>query len=222
MTPSRRRTLVVVVLGGLLPFAVFVSMLLLRAMVFEVVTIPQNGMFPTYRARSRMVISKWRPVAQRGEVVLFFTPDHPEVMFVQRVIAKDGDVLRVQDGHPSINGFSVPSCDIGDDAYVDDSGVRHEGTIAIEFLEGHEYLVFFERHAPRAAAKDIVAKKGELLVLGDNRLESWDSRDFGGVTHVRGKPWSEAAVTVPPRLKASLEACLAKRPPRDRTVPPPP
>src|SRR5205085_4001527 len=126
-----------------------------------VVRIPQAGMFPTYPAGTRVVLSRGGEVG-RGEVALFAWPERPDTDFIQRAIARDGDVPELAaDGRPTINGWAVPWCYVGAGAY-DEAGVHVTGTIAVEFLEGNAYLVFYSK--PQAP-KRLVAKPGERLFL---------------------------------------------------------
>ena len=198
------------------PAAVVGGVIALR-MSIMVVRIPQNGMFPTYAAGPKVIVSRRGGIAGRGEVALFAWPERPEADFIQRVIARDGDVLELADGHPTINGWAVPSCDVGPSSY-EEKGERVSGTLAVEFLEGHAYLVFYSK---KQEPKRIVAKRGEMLFLGDNRNNSYDSRDFGSVATTRGRPWSEEKPTAPPNLQGALKDCLDKQPSREKTVPPP-
>lgn len=217
MAAAKKKTPVWVLVLVALPILAVVGLVALRLSVL-IVRIPQAGMFPTYAAGSRVILSRAGEVG-RGEVALFEWPERPDTDFIQRAMARDGDVLELgEDGRPVINGWAVPSCDVGPGSY-DYDGAHVTGTIAVEFLEGHAYLVF---HSKPQAPKRLVAKPGEWLFLGDNRNHSYDSRDFGGVRSIRGRPRSEEELHVPSLLQGPLKDCLDKQPPRDKTVPPPP
>lgn len=101
--------------------------------------------------------------ALRGEVVIFDSPADG-TRLIKRVVAVAGDVVDLVDGHLSINGQPLA---------VDGDGL----------LEG-----FGERHARldlrRGGGPDLTATQvpaGHVLVLGDFRGNSKDSRYFGFV-----------------------------------------
>lgn len=122
------------------------------------------------------------------------------------------------DGRPTINGWAVPSCDVGPGSY-DHEGARVTGTIAVELLEGHAYLVFARSRRRRSASSPSQGNGSSSATTGNN---SDDARDFGGVRTIRGRPRREEELHVPPALLGALKSCLDKQPPRDKTVPPPP
>jgi signal peptidase I len=92
---------------------------------------------------------------QRGEVIVFKAPNRPDVDYIKRVIALPNETVKLKDGKIYINDVLL------DEAYQPDSE-----TAAGKFLtEGQSFTV----------------PEGSFFVLGDNRLHSSDSREFGTV-----------------------------------------
>jgi signal peptidase I len=201
---------------------------------------PSGSMWPTLQVGERIVTNRLSTDPERGVVVVFRYPEHPAQSFVKRIVGLPGDVVAVTNGEVSINGWKVPRCIVGQTAFAEegaigDSGIKHEGMLAVEYLGAASYLVFDEKASfgsPNDESRWSVAP-GQYFVLGDNRNNSHDSRMWfggagGGVPfantqgRVRGHDLPEmprnaqgAASLVP-----ALAACLAKRP--AQTTPPPP
>jgi len=173
----------------------------LRAFVVEAFKIPSGSMIPTLQVGDHIFVNKfsygpaipwthhrlWSNMPpQRGDVIVFAFPEHPEQDFIKRVIAIDGDKLEARNGHPFINGWEVPSCKVGTYSYSDVDTVmspKHEGDLFVEFLEDEAYLTFYDHSSgifPEYQGP-YIARKGEVWVMGDNRNNSHDSRMwFGG------------------------------------------
>jgi signal peptidase I len=121
---------------------------------------------------------------ERGDVMVFAFPEHPEQDFIKRVIAIPGDKLEARSGHPIINGWEVPSCFVGVYSYheIDSPMPHHEGDLFVEFLEDEAYLTLYDHAAggfPEMQGPFFV-KPGEVYVMGDNRNNSHDSRMWWG------------------------------------------
>ena len=98
---------------------------------------------------------RFRP-AKRGEVIVFRYPQQPSQFFIKRVIGLPGETVRVKDDRVTIYNDENP-----------------EGLLLNE-----SYLVSDQRTLGNAAFK---LNDNEYFVLGDNRLQSSDSRRWGPV-----------------------------------------
>ncbi|WP_126581400.1 signal peptidase I [Tengunoibacter tsumagoiensis] len=93
----------------------------------------------------------------RGDVVVFIAPPHPEENYVKRIIAIPGDVVTIK----------------GNDVTVD--GVTLHETYVTPTRQGNS---FYNR--PGYPVYDhFVLPKDKYLALGDDRINSSDSRDWG-------------------------------------------
>jgi signal peptidase I len=129
----------------------------------------------------------------RGDIVVFHYPRDPEETFLKRVTATGGDRLEIRDSVLYVN--SVP---------VKEPYAVHHAPV----------------HDPQESWGPTVVPEGELFVMGDNRDNSSDSRDWGFVPikNVIGAPlfvyWSYDAPTARwldenPSHKISFYASIA-------------
>ena len=91
---------------------------------------------------------------QRGEVVVFRSPQDKSTFFIKRIVALPGEQVNIKNNQIYING---------------------------ELLE-EDYLASNVRTAGLVEA---LLKKSEYLVLGDNRYNSFDSRNWGSLSRDR-------------------------------------
>ena len=209
-------------------------------------------MLPGLEAGDHLLVNKlaYRTSApRRGEAILLRREVEGELReIIKRVIGLPGDRVRMEGPHPVINGWSIPSCDLGPYTYVQD-GVQLVGHASVEFLGDSEYLVA-STLGQSAPAVEFVVGEGEVFVLGDNRSGSQDSRSWrgergGGVPFSaidgrvsktlvgmtrRGEP-DFSQLFLPPAdfnlhgfdvrpLESALEGCRAERP-KDANPPAP-
>jgi signal peptidase I len=161
----RRRTAVVVQLGVrrglLLSFAAvpllglgFVISDYIRTSWFQFARIDGQAMSPTLNDQDRLVVDK---VAYRigepdvNDIVMLYYPLNPDKLFVKRVIAGEGDQVRIIDGRVYRNDVPL------DEPFVP------------EVFRSHE------RWGPQ------VVPEGYYFVMGDHRNNSSDSRHWGFV-----------------------------------------
>lgn len=93
-------------------------------------------------------VYRFQPIA-RGDVVVFWYPEDPEVSFIKRVIGLPGDTVEIHGGLVLVNGERVV-----------------------------EPYVLPENADARSLASQAV-RAGHYFVLGDNRRGSNDSRNWG-------------------------------------------
>nr|HET9833389.1 signal peptidase I [Vicinamibacterales bacterium] len=121
---------------------------------FQVARVDGLSMAPTLEDHDRLIVNKLvyelsdpRP----GDIVMLYYPLNPEKMFVKRVIAKEGDVVRIVDGHVYVNDVPL-----------------HDDYVPQEFRSHDDW-------GPQPV------QQGYYFVMGDHRNNSSDSRHWGPV-----------------------------------------
>ena len=185
--------------------------LLLRAFVVEAFKIPSGSMIPTLKIGDHIFVNKFvyglrvpftkvkfwelrKP--KRGEVIVFIYPEDEDKDFIKRVVAVEGDTVEVVDGRVIVNGKPVSREDLGQGSYVDkqkanDTCENHRCQAFMERQDGTSYRVIHDLNA-NGSPKDKAAQKipmGRVFVMGDNRYNSSDSREWGLVplSYIKGR-----------------------------------
>ena len=139
----------------------------LRTFIGEASIVPTASMESTILVGPEIPLVHWRlPMfkkIRRGEIVVFRYPKQPSEMFLKRVTAVGGDQVAIRDGVLYIN--SQP---------VSEPYAVHHGPA----------------HSAHEAMGPLTVPKDQLFVMGDNRDNSSDSRDWGfvPVKNVVGEP----------------------------------
>ena len=121
---------------------------------FQIARVDGLSMAPTLEDHDRLIVNKLvyelgepRP----GDIVMLYYPLNPEKMFVKRVIAKEGDSVRIVDGHVYVNDIPL-----------------HDDYVPEEFRSHDDW-------GPQ------IVQQGYYFVMGDHRNNSSDSRHWGPV-----------------------------------------
>lgn len=142
---------------------------------FQVARVEGHSMSHTLEDQDRLIVNKlvYRiSEPRRGDIVMLYYPVDPDKSFVKRVIAEEGDSVRIVDGRVYVNDIPLQ------DDYV-----------AAEFRSHDDW-------GPQ------IIPEGYYFVMGDHRNNSSDSRHWGmvpkkyiiGKVQLRWYPMSTARV----------------------------
>jgi signal peptidase I len=125
---------------------------------------------------------------QRGDIVVFKWPVHPEQHFVKRLIGLPGDRIRLINGRVFINGTAMKEdyavYKLANHDYFRDEFPLHRGVpVGVTPAWMAQLPVF-------TIADELVVPEDCYFMMGDNRDDSSDSRYWGFVPreNVVGKP----------------------------------
>ena len=127
---------------------------LIVTFLFQVARVEGQSMAPTLEDQDRLIVNKlvYRiGEPRRGDIVMLYYPLNPEKSFVKRVIAEEGDTVRIVDGRVYVNDIPLK------DDYVANEYRSHDDWGPQVIPEGYDF------------------------VMGDHRNNSSDSRHWGMV-----------------------------------------
>ncbi|WP_028885902.1 signal peptidase I [Teredinibacter turnerae] len=181
-------------------FPVLFLVFALRSFLIEPFQIPSESMVPTLLVGDFIAVSKFSygirmpvfrnklvPVGEpkRGEVMVFFPP-HKDVYYIKRVIGLPGDEVRYVNNVLFINGEQVPQKLVKDETESACAYGSAHYQVFEETLDGISY------HSRKCTVPGRLSRngvwqvpEGHYLMIGDNRDNSSDGREWGFVPEER-------------------------------------
>lgn len=215
-------------------FAVSIAMILgFRWAFFEPYVIPSGSMIPTLLVHDHILVNKFAyglrvPFTKtwilrfsgpsRGDVVVFNSVEERGVFMVKRVVGLPGDVVEsADDGTLLINGKPLPRVPLDEAAQLATTNgwsnpkatdFLDENTIENETLGDRAHVVARSKSKRWLAEGPFKVPEGHLFMMGDNRDNSRDSREWGSLPadHVLGRAsviWLSCEET----LKQAAQVC---------------
>ena len=135
--------------------------------------VPSGSMIPTIYPDDQVIglrTAYWFSDPERYDVIIFHYPDNEEELFVKRVIGLPGDRVEIRDGKIYINDSLAPLAE--------------------------PYL----REEPTGNFGPYLVPADSYFVMGDNRANSWDSRNWTNTFVHRDKILGQAMLRILPSL----------------------
>ena len=138
-----------------------VMALIIRTFVVQAFKIPSLSMYPTLKIGDRLFVNKFLyrfRDPQRWDVIVFKYPEDPSKDFIKRLVGLSGETVEIRDGSILVNGVKqTPPPEIASNVY-------------------------YNSEPYGAINQKIVVPPDHFFVLGDNSMNSRDSRAWGFVS----------------------------------------
>ncbi|MPV85639.1 signal peptidase I [Ostreibacterium oceani] len=173
-----------------------------RSFLYEPFVIPSRSMEPGLLVGDVLVVNKFSrglrlpitnsrltdgaPIA-RGDVLVFKYPKDPSQSYIKRVIGLPGDVVYYDNRRMTLNGEPVvleKTNETQQQTVLNTAGqavtVNYE--VLNENLGGYSHTIQYSQYPPNQyRPREWRVPEGQYLVMGDNRDNSADGREFGFV-----------------------------------------
>lgn len=174
-------------------FPVLFIVFFLRSFLVEPFQIPSGSMIPTLEVGDFILVNKFAygvraPVLnntiiptgkpQHGDVMVFFPPHAPETYYIKRVIGVPGDHISYNNHVLTLNGKVIE-----EKLVAELPAGAPMLRMVTENIDGKEFTAYKHIQPSRLSVHGSwVVPEGHYFMMGDNRDNSLDSREWGFVS----------------------------------------
>ena len=180
--------------------------LVIRSLFFQPFYIPSSSMEPTLLVGDRIFVSKYTygyskhsfPFSpnlsnkrffskdpQRGDLVVFKTPEDNRTDFIKRLIGLPGDSIQFINGDLILNDKKIKRKSVDSSIIINCGKFDLETNTFIEELpNGVEHFVVYKKKGTLKNTQKYIVPKNHYFLLGDNRDCSKDSRYLDSVGYI--------------------------------------
>ncbi len=171
-------------------FPVLFIVFFLRSFLVEPFQIPSGSMIPTLEVGDFILVNKFAygvrapvlnteiiPIGkpERGDVMVFFPPHQPETYYIKRVIGLPGDHISYNNHVLTINGKVIE-----EKLVAELPAGAPMLRVVKETIDGKEFTAYKHIQPSRLSVHGSwVVPAGHYFMMGDNRDNSLDSREWG-------------------------------------------
>ena len=177
-------------------FPVLLIVWIVRSFIIQPYRVPTGSLAPTvmpgdfiaveqfaYGLRFPVINKKIFPIGEpkRGQIVLFRWPENRAIIFVKRVIGLPGDHIIYQNKQLYINGKKQKQKFLYTTNDINSWGYRRLVYAKEEDLNGIKHKIYVQPTGGETEDYDLIIPRGYYFMMGDNRDNSNDSRQWGFV-----------------------------------------
>jgi len=166
---------------------IIIAAFLIRYLLIQPFVVEGESMEPNFHNNEYLVIQKvsgYFNNYKRGDVIVFKYPNNPMISYIKRIIGLPGEKIKFDRGKVSIYNSQYPNG---------------------ELLQENYYILSLTDDTGQVAEKEL--GPNEYFVMGDNRNNSSDSREWGvlnkkfiqGKVMIRLYPFSDIGITHSPQ-----------------------
>lgn len=122
--------------------------LIIKTLIFNTTYVIGNSMYPTLHEKDRLITNKVLYLfsePKRGDIIILKAPDDPKKDYIKRIIAIEGDNVKIEDGKVYVNN------ELLDEEYIE-KGIKTYHNVNLVVPKGEVFVLGDNRR--RGASKD--------------------------------------------------------------------